>query len=220
VHDRAALAVDARLEEAVDRVQEVVAVELRVEAQDACAEQAFEQLLAVRADPEQLAVGPGDVPERDHGRARQRAPDQRRRERIVVVLHEDDRVVGIDLLEHRAHEPLVDGAVVQPVLVAEDRARVRDVAQRPQALVGEAVVVAALLLDREPHAPQLVRALARRHAQAPAAPVAVGRLAVARAAAVRDPGARAGAQNGLERVTRPLAGVHELEGPPPTRWCT
>ena len=38
------LAVDARLEQAVDGVEEVVAVELRVEAEDAAAEQAVEQL--------------------------------------------------------------------------------------------------------------------------------------------------------------------------------
>ena len=40
VDDGERLAVDARLDEAVDGVEEIVAVELRVEAQDAAAEQA------------------------------------------------------------------------------------------------------------------------------------------------------------------------------------
>ena len=48
------LAVDARLQEAVDRVEEVVAVELGVEAQNAAAEQPRQQLVAPGADPELL----------------------------------------------------------------------------------------------------------------------------------------------------------------------
>ena len=75
---------------------------------------------------------------------RQPLADHPGREREVVVLHEDDRVVGVDLVAHRVGEPLVDADVVLPVLGAEDRARVRDVAERPEPLVGEAVVVAVL----------------------------------------------------------------------------
>ena len=48
-----------------------------------------------------------------------------------------------------------------PVRRAERRPHVRDVAQRPQPLVGEAVVVAGLLLRREPDAAQPVRGRAR-----------------------------------------------------------
>ena len=65
------LVVDARLEEAVDRLEEVVAVEPRVEAEDRAAEHAVEDLLAPRADAERFGVRPGDVPERDDRRARQ-----------------------------------------------------------------------------------------------------------------------------------------------------
>ena len=71
-----------------------------------------------------------------------------------------------------------------------------DVAQRPEALVGKAVVVAGLLLRRQPDAAELVGGLLRRHGDAV---VPVHHLAVGRAAAVGDPGAGAGAHDRLQR---------------------
>ena len=73
------LAVDARFEEAVDRVEEVVAVELRVKAEDRWSRAARPGArLAPRADAERLGVGPGDVPEGDDRRARQPLADHAR----------------------------------------------------------------------------------------------------------------------------------------------
>jgi hypothetical protein len=63
-----------------------------------------DQLLAPRADADALGVGPGDVPERDDRRPRQPLADHLRREREVVVLHEDDGIVGVDLGAHRVGE--------------------------------------------------------------------------------------------------------------------
>ena len=117
-------------------------------------------------------------------------------EREVVVLHQDDRIVGVDLLAHRVGEPLVDGLVVLPVLAAEDRARVGDVAERPEPLVGEAVVVALLLLGVSQTRRSRYDSSPGRHAHAA---VRVDGLAVGRAAAVGDPDAGAGAHDRLER---------------------
>jgi hypothetical protein len=58
--------------------------------------------------PDALRVGPGDVPERDDRRAGQPLADHLRREGEVVVLHQDDGVVGVDLLAHGVGEPPVD----------------------------------------------------------------------------------------------------------------
>ena len=88
------LAVDARLDEAVDALEEVVDVELRVEAQDVAAEEPVEQLDAPRADRERLGIRPRDVPERDDRRVGQALADHARQQREVVVLHENHRVVG------------------------------------------------------------------------------------------------------------------------------
>ena len=68
-----------------------------------------------------------------------------RQQREVVVLHQHDRVVAARLGHHRVGEALVDGLVGLPVRLAEHRPHVRHVAQRPQAFVGEAEVVALLL---------------------------------------------------------------------------
>jgi hypothetical protein len=69
-------------------------------------------------------------------------------------------------------------------------------AQRPQALVGEAVVIAAFLVVSEPDAAQRVRGPVRRHVDAI---VRVDGRAVRRAAAVRDPRAGARAHDRLHR---------------------
>ena len=161
------LAVDARLEHAVDRVEEVVAVELRVEAEDAAAEHAVEQLVPPRADRERLGVRPRDVPERDDRRARQPVADHARQQREVVVLHEDDR-------DPRTSLPATTASANFALTVrycsksddAERRPHVRDVAERPQAFVGEAAVVAGLLLGRQPDAAQLVGGRVGRHGDA------------------------------------------------------
>ena len=91
-HDRGALPVDPRLEEAVHRLEEVVAVLLRVEPDDARPEHPLEQLALPRADAEPLRARPRDVPEGDDRRARQALADHPGREGEVVVLHEHDRV--------------------------------------------------------------------------------------------------------------------------------
>ena len=79
----------------------------------------------------------------------------------------------------------------------------RDVAQRPQALVGEAGVVAGLLLRREPDAADLVEGMLRRHGDA------VVRSTVSRSAeplpcAIQVP--EQARITGSSAVTRPLAG--------------
>ena len=77
-HHGERLAVDARLHEAVDGLEEVVDVELRVEAYDIGAEEAVEQLDTPRADRECLRIRPRDVPERDDGRLGQALADHAR----------------------------------------------------------------------------------------------------------------------------------------------
>ena len=141
---------DAGLEKAVDRLEEVLAVVARVETEDRAAEQALEDLGAPRADAERLGVRPWNVPERDDGGARQPLAHHPRQQREVVVLDQHDRIVGLRFVRHRIGEALVDAAVLPPVLVAEHRPDMGDVAQRPQAFVRETIVVAALLRLGQP----------------------------------------------------------------------
>ena len=141
-------------------------------------------------------LGHGNVPERDDRRVGQALADHPRQQREVVVLHEHDRIARRRLVDDRVGEFLVDRAIVFVVTGAEGRAHVRDVAQRPQTFVGEPGVVAGFLLLGEPDAADLVERMPRRHLDPVAA---VDGVAVGRAAAVRDPRARARAHHGLER---------------------
>ena len=161
--DGVSLAIDASLEKPVRGVDEVVAVGLRVKADNARAEHALEQSVAPRADPESFRVRPRNVPEHDDRRARQAVANEPGRECEVVVLDQHDRIVRIDFRADRVRESPVDRLIVLPVLATEDRARVRQMTQRPEALVGESVVVALLLFGRQPQTTEEIGLLARRH---------------------------------------------------------
>ena len=134
-----------------------------MEPQNAAPEDTVDDRLAPRADSEGLCVGPGDVPEGDDGRFRQPLPDHAGQQREVIVLDEHDGVGGLRFAHHRVGEPAVDGDVGVPVRSAEDRARVRDVAQGPQAAVREPVVITGFLLLGEPDAPDPVGGPLGRH---------------------------------------------------------
>ena len=112
----------------------------------------------------------------------------------MIVLHQHDRLLDVlHLGEQRFGEALVDGAVVLPVAGAEARPLVHDVAERPQPLVGEAVVITSFLLVAQPHAPQRVGRIRRRQADA------LADLAIGVAAAMGDPHAAARLHDGAER---------------------
>ena len=137
---------DARLQGAVHRLQEVHAVILDVKRQNIIAEEAVEDLFLPRADAEHLAVGPRDVPEVEDDQVRPGLAEHPRQQGEVVVLHEDHGRLAVHLFQHGVGELAVDAAVMLPVGGVEARGGAGDVAQRPQGVVGEAVVVALLLL--------------------------------------------------------------------------
>ena len=190
------LAVDARFEHAIHRVDEVVAVKLGVKSEDAAAKHSLEQFHPPRADCKCLGIGPRDVPEGHDRCVGQPLADELRQERKVVILDEHDRVVGLGFVHYRLREQPVDLLVVLPVAAAKHGPHVRDVAQRPQALVGKTAVVAGFLLFRQPYATDRIRGCRRRDRHAI---VLVDHLGVARAAAVGDPRSRAGAHDRLQR---------------------
>ena len=125
------LAIDPCFEQTIHGVEKIVAVELRMEAQDTAAEQALQQLVPPRADRERLGIRPWNVPERDDRRLWQPLADHLRHEREMVVLHEHDRIRSLRLGGHRLGEARVHLAVVIPVAAPKRRPHVRDVAKRP-----------------------------------------------------------------------------------------
>ncbi len=106
-------------------------MELRVEAEDGASEESVDDLLPPRANAEGFRVWPRNVPERDDRRARQALAKHARQQGEVIVLHQDDRVVTVRLLDDHVGEALVDGDVMRPVAFAERRPHEGDVAKRP-----------------------------------------------------------------------------------------
>ena len=192
VHDvarhRGAQLVDGRL-------QEVALVARELEREQVVAEEAFENLLPERADAQPIAVGPRDVPEERGAQERPPHAEVLRDQREVVVV-EEHRRFGRRLERDRFREQPVDVLIRVPVLRPEDRTHVRLVAERPQAAVREAGVVALLVLRRQPEPAQPVRRRVGRHFHGAAL---VDDLAIGRARGVRDPDAAAIAHQRVER---------------------
>ena len=68
--DRRVLPIDAAFDEAVDRLEEIVAMKLGVKSEDGAAEQPVDDSFLPWADAEGFGVGPWDMPERDDRRLR------------------------------------------------------------------------------------------------------------------------------------------------------
>ena len=126
----------------------------------------------------------------------------------MVILDEDERRPVPGLLEDRLGEQLVDLAIGLPVAGVEDRPREDDVAERPQSAVGQAVVIALLLLLGQPDPAQGVSGVLGRD---PDPVVGIDRQAVGVARAVRHPGAAAGEHHRVECRRHPAGGAHALD---------
>ena len=157
-----------------------------VEADQVVGEQSFEDLGAPRQDPKHLGIRPRDVPEHEHLEIRTPFLDRGGGERQMIVLDEHESRLVADLLERGLGESPVHLPVSLPVFESEARPHVGDVAQRPQRRVGEAGIVARVVLTRQPYPPQRVPRALRRAGHAP---MGVRRGPVPAAVAVRHPDA-------------------------------
>ena len=84
----------------------------------------------------------------------------------MVVLKQHNRVGDVlNLLKHRLRKLPVYGLVVLPVGGAEDRPRVRNMAEWPKTLIGKSVVVTFFLIFGEPHAMKSVVWIIRRNSE-------------------------------------------------------
>ena len=184
-------------EGAVHCCQEIIAVRLDVETDEIGSQKAIQQFALPGADAEDFGIGPGDMPEDGYASVGARFLDHAGKQREVIVLDEDDgRFGAFHFLEHGVGKVAIHALVIQPILGPKDRARVRDVTERPQTLVGKAFVVALLLRGGEPDAAQRVARVIRRNAETI---VGIDGFAIGVAGTVRDPGAVAGEQHRFER---------------------
>ena len=192
------------------RGQEVAPVALELEREEVAVGQPLEDLAAIGADAQLVGVGERDVPEQGDPRSRPELPQEPRHQGQVVVLHEDRggdvRQLGVDGVGEAAVHALVD----PPVLGPEHRLDVGDVAERPQPLVGEPLVVVVLLGLGQPDAPQIV---GRRIGGDPHPVVVVDGQPVGVAGPVRDPDPPALAHQGVEGHRDPAGGRRPRDAP-------
>src|SRR5688572_21449239 len=139
-------AIHSRFNEPVHSVDEIVAMELGMKAENTAAQQTVEQLLPPRADPERFRIWPRNVPERNDCRRRQHFADHSRHEGKMIVLNENNWIGPFALRDRSLRELPVHFLVLFPIGCPEGRANVSDVAQRPEPFVREPVVVPGLLL--------------------------------------------------------------------------
>ena len=107
----------------------------------------------------------------------------------MIVLHQDQGRLGLDLVAHRCREPRVHFAVCLEVAGPEDRRDTGAMAQRPEPLIGESVVIAALLKCIQPDPAKPVLGVAQRHIDTVAL---VHDGSIGGAGAVSHPDSRAG----------------------------
>src|SRR5208283_2278565 len=99
----------------------------------------------------------------------------------------------------------IDFLILEPVVEAEDGASVGNVAKRPEALVGETFVVAAIFFVGKPDAAQGIRGSIGRNLEMVQS---VDDFAVGAAGAVGNPGAVAGLKDWFEGGNE-AAGRHD-----------
>ena len=87
-------------------------------------------------------------------------------EREVVVLDEHQRRGALRFVGDRRGETRIGAVVHAEVARSEHRRHANRVAQRPQALIGEPVVVPAVLVVRQPDIPQAVAGIGGWHTEA------------------------------------------------------
>ena len=95
--------------------------------------------------PKRSALGQGICQKGRVVAPREPLADHLRHEREVVVLHQNDGIVRVDLLADGVGEFAVDRDVLGPIARAEFGPGVRHVAERPEPAVRHAVVEASLL---------------------------------------------------------------------------
>ena len=186
----------ARFQGAIYGLQKIVAMGLNVKTDEICSQEPVEQLALPRTDTECLRIRPGNVPEDGYAGIRPLLFDQFRQQCKVIILDEQRRLLcACHLLQHCLGKLPVRLYIVLPIERPEQRPRVSDMAKRPQAFVGEAVVVALFFFLVEPYSPQRVLWLVGWDGQPV---ILVNGLAVGIPAAMSDPGAVTGLQNRLQ----------------------
>ena len=196
--DRDEVALRAGAEQLPARAHEVARVGLALEAEEVGTEETVEQLGAPGQLGEELDRGEGDVVEPPDAHVGPQLAHEGRHELQLVVLHPHTSALGRHL-GHGLREALVDGLVARPPVAVEGGRHDDVVVDRPQGVVGEALVVVAHLVGRQRHRGEVDAVLVE----------GLGSLAGVTGPA--DPGAGLRAHDGLHGRDEPAGATPPLD---------
>src|SRR5712692_377346 len=159
---------------------------LDVETDQVGAEQAIYKLTLPGTNAECLRIWPGDMPEDSDASVGPLLFDHSGNQREVIVLHQHHRPgCAFHFLQQGIGKFPVYRLIVAPVVGTKNRPRVSDVAKRPEAFVGKAVVISLLFFLSEPDSPKGIARIFRRYSQAV---ILINGFQVGITVPVRDPG--------------------------------
>jgi len=107
MHDDVARAVDVHIQYRFDGLDEILAIVRRLQSDDGAAKKTFEELPAPGTPCKVVGIRPRHVPEGDDRGKRDAIANHSRRESEVIILHQDQRTIRLDLLRHGLGEPSV-----------------------------------------------------------------------------------------------------------------
>src|SRR3990167_4444703 len=120
IGNRGTVPVDSRFERPVHGLDKVAPVEARVKSENAAAQEPFENFSIPGADGIALRVGPWNMPKGNDGGVREVVSNQLRDERQMIILHEDNRIIGLGFLDNGQSEAFVNLLIMMPVRGSKD----------------------------------------------------------------------------------------------------
>src|ERR1700753_3613370 len=190
--DRKVFPIDPCLKHAIHGTEAIVTVRLDVKSDEIRTEQTIQQFLLPRTDTEGFRVRPRNMPEDRNSGVRHPIFHHPRQKCEVVILNQDYRMF---LARHFFHDCIgkssIHMVVVFPVRGAKRRASMRHMAERPQTLIGKAVVISFLFFRAEPNATESISRIVGWNLQAV---MTIHDLSVRIPASLCDPGSVASAK--------------------------
>src|SRR5579864_5451345 len=179
-----------------------------MKSEQVVAQHPVQQFFLPREPAEDLRIGPGYVPKLGDDQIRIAFLQHARQERKVKILNKYERRCIAGLLQHCARKDLVDFAIRLPVLGTKYRPGEHNVTERPQGLIGEAVVVSLFLAWAQPNAPQGEAWIFRRNAHM-VEPIYGSPIRIT--TSVCDPGAATGAHDRIEGHRQATGRLHAFD---------
>ena len=159
------------------------------------AQHSVEQFLLPGEAAQDFRIRPGYMPELGDDQIRVALLQHPRQQREVKILDEHEGRPMARFFEHGARKYLVHLPVRLPVLGTKGRPCKCDVTKRPQALIGEAVIITLFLLRAQPDAAETEARIIRRNKHVI---VPVHGFAIGITASMCYPGSFASTHDGIE----------------------